>query len=242
MPRRSSADVSFLLIDGYNLLGTTTQLDDTVEALTEESTPLGTRWRRYDPLKLSSASLSQNGYFDDAAGSAHEALAARSGAHRIVCYGWAGNAVGQPVTGFAGALQTTYAVVASRTELTKANATYQGSGEADEAVILLPYGEVTDTLDGPVYDGGAAADGGAVYLQVSALTLGGYDGVRVIVQHSADNVVFTDLVTFNDVATAPAAARLAIPGAIQRYARARVEFIGAGSDPAVTLLVAIARY
>ena len=48
MVRRGSADVSFFLIGGYDILGTLTEFDDMVEAGIEDTTPLGAAWQQHE--------------------------------------------------------------------------------------------------------------------------------------------------------------------------------------------------
>lgn len=82
---------------------------------------------------------------------------------------------------------------------------------------------------------------GAADLHVTALTLGGYTSVTVKVRHSADNITFTDLVTFTTVTAAPFAERKAVTGTVQRYTAISWDFIGAGSGQTFVPYVALSR-
>lgn len=246
MARRGSADVGFLLVDGYNLLGVATMVEDTVEALLEDVTVLGDQWAQLQYVGLQRAQLSQEGFFDDAAGGAHDALSGKQGVSRLLCYGLQGNIVGRRFTGYRGAMQVDYRRVVTRGQLHKANASYQGNGEVEEGVILhavTPETAASGSTEGtgPVDNGMSTTGGGSAYLQVPQLALGGYTSATVKVRHSADNVTYADLVTFANVTAAPAAQRLDVPGAVQRYLAVSWQFNGSGSGQSITPFVGFVR-
>lgn len=246
MAKYSSKDC-VLLIDGYNVLGVTTELTPSVEAMTEEDTALGDEWETHDYIGIQRAELTQNGFFDDASGSINDALNEQQGAERVLCFGIEGNTIGQQFTGFKGAMQSDFVRIASMNGLTKANASYKGSGTVEDGQILHALGAETadgDTESTPV-DGGAgnapSTNGGSGYLQVPALTLGGYTNVVVKVRDSADNITYGDLITFTAVAAAPAAERATVVGDVERYVACSWAFTGAGADPSVTPFVGFKR-
>jgi hypothetical protein len=83
-------------------------------------------------------------------------------------------------------------VLAQLAGLTKANATYSVSGQVEEGVILQPLAALTSTTTGTGVDNAAAStNGGAAYLEVSALQrlyehrrqVAGLDGQLVVVGH-----------------------------------------------------------
>lgn len=86
-------------------------------------------------------------------------------------------------------------------------------------------------------------NGGAAYLQVSALTLGGYTNFAPLVKHSTDNVTFTTLGTFSVVTAAPNAQRLVVAAgtAVNRYLAMSWSYGGAGSGQSVKFFVGFAR-
>ena len=87
--------------------------------------------------------------------------------------------------------------------------------------------------------------GAAAYLQVSALTLGGFSNISVALRDSADNVTFADVgsATFTAVTAAPAAERLRPSGEIRRYTAARWSFTGASNaiQQTATFMMGVAR-
>jgi hypothetical protein len=82
--------------------------------------------------------------------------------------------------------------------------------------------------------------GGAGYLQLTALTLGGYTNLACKVRHSQDDATYADLVTFT-VRTAIGAERVAVAGNVYRHLASSWAFTGAGSNPSATFLIGFAR-
>ena len=246
MARYSSKDCVFV-VDGYNILGVLADVGHSVEAVLEEDTALGDTWATFDALGLSKADLSQEGWFDDAADSVNAALNEQQGVSRILTLGFEGNTIGQHFTGYQGAMQVDYNRLASRAKLHRCNARYQGSGTAEDGRIL--HALTAQTADGnteatPVDNGAATDYGGAVYLQLTALTLGGYTDLTVKVRHSADNVTYADLVTFTALVTAPGKERKTIAAgaaSMRRYLAVSWAFTGTGAGASATFFVGAAR-
>ena len=243
LSKYSSKDCVFL-VDGYNLLGVTTQVTDSVEAMTEDTTALGDTWEEHAYLGIKRGSFSQQGFFDDAADSVNAALNEQQGVSRIICYGVEGNTSGQSFTGLQGAMQMKYERLASVGKLHRANAEYHGNGIVEDGKILHALAARTadgDTEASSVDGAAATADGGSAYLHVTALTLGGYTNLTVTVRQSADNAVWEDLTVFTAVAAAPSKERKAIVGNIKRYLAVSYAFTGAGADPSATFFAGLVR-
>lgn len=243
MTKYGSDQVAFLLVDGYSILGVQTTFRDDKEAITEESHGLGASWVEHEAVGVKRATFEQEGFYDDAEDGAHEALNERQGVSRILCYGVAGNVVGRKMIGFAGAMQVNYQRLAARNELHKANARYLGNGQVDEGVILHEHtAETTANGQGSGVDNTTSTANGAVgYLQVSALTLGGYTSVTVKIQHSSDGNTWADLITFDNVTTAPTAQRKTVAGTINRHLRAIWQFNGAGAGQSIRFVIGASR-
>ena len=243
MSKYSSKDM-VLLLDGYNILGTSVSLDYLAEALTEQTTPLGAEWEEHTCVGIKRAEVKQEGFFDDASDSINEALNEQQGLDRILCFGFEGNTIGKQFSGFQGAMETKYTRIASRGKMHRANVEYAGNGIAEDGRILHPLTARTadgDTESTPVDNSVQTTDGGAAYLQVTALTLGGYDNVAITVRQSADGIAWEDLTSFTVVATAPNKERKTIAGTIKQYLAVSWAFTGTGSDPSATFFVGVAR-
>jgi len=90
------------------------------------------------------------------------------------------------------------------------------------------------------------ANGGAVYLQVPAVTLGGYTNWLVTPQDSANGSSWADIagVTPQAITAAlvPVAYRLPVTGIIRRYTRLRITLTGSGSAPSLTIMGGLVRF
>lgn len=123
-------------------------------------------------------------------------------------------------------------VVAVSTEM-------QADGAVLRGVLLGARTAASSTADGASSDNGAAStDGGAGFLHVTANTRDGASTIKV--QHSVDNSVFVDLITFTSVpASTTASERIATTGTVNRYVRAR--HTPGGSTGSITYTLAFAR-
>lgn len=245
MARYSSKDC-VLLIDGYNVLGVTTQINYSAEAITKEMTPLGADWEEHTYTGINRAEITQEGFYDDATGSINDALSEKQGLERVMCLGLEGNTIGRKFSGFRGAMETKFTRIASRGDFHKANAEYMGSGITEDGRVLHALtartaGGNTEGAGTRVDNGAQTTAGGAAYLQLSALTLGGYNNILIKVRQSDDGTVWEDLTSFTAVTTAPNKECKVIAGTIKRYLAVSWAFTGAGSGPSATFFVGVVR-
>ena len=169
---------------------------------------------------LSDGGLTVNAWFE--AASDHAAWTSNSGtlpsADQVVIVGL-GTALGDPCIGLA-AKQAAYNVTRAPGSALATVAEYQGtSGQQTDFGVLLTTGpKQTDAsaTNSTGVDNSASSAGGAVgYVQ--AMSLG--SGTAVVkVQHSTNNSVWTDLITFASI-TALTSERAAVTGTINRYVR-----------------------
>lgn len=244
MTRKGSADVGFLVVDGYSILGTVTELDDEVRRLLEDNTVLGDGDEVWEPVgAMRSGSISQKGFFDEATDSVHDLLV-RLASTGVLMYAPEGNTLGLPFVGFAGALTARYRRIASKGALHKAEADYKVSGAVDNGDILhILQAETASPFTGATDDNAASTpDGAAGYLEVTALTLGGYTSATVKLRDSTDDIAYADLITFPNVTAAPSAApRQTVTGTVNRYTQTEVTWNGAGAAQSITFATGLAR-
>lgn len=242
MTVRGSADVGFLLVNGMNILGDMTQIEDEQTAVMEETTPLGTAAQTHEYVGVSDYVLSQDGFYNDAANRSNAALVG-IGTAKVISYAPEGNVLGgKIVTGQM--IGGTYKRQIQRGTLTKAAATYMSRGAHDEGIILHPLGEETEDGDttGDSQDNTTSSSNGAAgVLQLTALDLDGYDDLLVKIQDSSDDMSYADLIAFTAKTTAPAAERKEVTGSVDRYVACIWEFEGSGTDPSATFAVGFAR-
>lgn len=246
MTVRAGSDVAVLLVAGNNMIGTRTEIDYESERITEETTTFGLVNPTHALVGLQKGAFAQRGFFDDAAGSSHAVLVAQTGLPQVVSLGLEGNANGRGVIGFAGPIQSKYQRVVELAKLHRANAEYVVSGPIEHGVIVHGLGAETsasgNSQGASVDNGAATTNGGSAYLQLSALTLGGYTSVTIRIRHSTDNSVFTDLASFTNVTAAPAGERITLPSTVNRYLAVSWTFNGAGSGQNVTFLAGVSRF
>lgn len=244
MAIRNSTEVGFFLVAGRNLLSAMTAFSDKLIAVTEDLTPLGQSAPVHAFTGILRSVFSLDGYYDDATGSQNEALVGKEGTSQVVCYAPAGNLLGRSLVGFAGAFLNTHERIFQLPGFHKAKASAEVSGNREQGVILQPLAVKTtagNTEATSVDNGTSSAAGGAGYLQVSALTLGGYTNLVVKVRQSTNNSTFTDLLTFTVVTTAPSAQRVTVAGTVNQYLATSHAWTGSGSGMSATIMVGFCR-
>ena len=222
MSIRNSADISFFLIGGFSVVGTlTTITDGGVEAEVRPTTVFGTSWETHQYVGLRGSELTQEGFFDDAAGSVHDALGGGTsstgvGSSRVLCYGVAGTATGAQFIGWEGAREITYERNFSLGEFHKAKATYRSDGAVEPGgriVRMYAVHTATGATTGSPLDNTVSSTGGSAYLQYNATA--GEANIRML--HSSDNITYATLFTFTKTASGFGAERLTTTGVIERY-------------------------
>lgn len=246
MPNYASKDIAFFLVGGYSILGAITTLTDSgIEAVLQDRMPLGASAPDYADTGGRKWALSQGGLFDDATGSSNDAISGKQGLSRVLCWGVEGNLAGRRFTGAAGSFASKYLRKPVKDKFHEATADYAISGSVDEGRILHALKQETaagntegaDSVD----NAASSASGGAAYLQVSQLALGGYTNLTVKVRHSADDITYADLTTFAVVTAAPAAERKVVAGTVNRHLAASWAWTGSGSGQSATFMVGFAR-
>ena len=194
-----SKDVGACLVGGRQILGSITQLEVDRTAEVARETPVGVAAATYVATGDKSASIAQSGFFDASADGSNNALCEKEGTSQVLCLLNEGNVAGRRAVCAQGAFAGAYKRLASRGSRHKAQATYSASGVVEDGAILQPLATVTtagNTEGSSVDNGAATANGGAGYVQVPALTLGGYTDWTVKVRHSTNNATFVDLLSF----------------------------------------------
>ena len=244
MGRRGSQDAAVLLWGGYDLRGTTTDYVLEKESPLEDTTVIGDSDSSQQAVGFIKTMLSLNGFYDDAANASNAALVGPANTRPLVL-ALEGNTAGKAFVGVAGAIEYKYNRVVKVGSLHKANASFAMTGKVDEGKIQVTQQTISGvaTSTRPTVDNGAAtANGGAGYLEIVGLTLGGYTSVTVTVQDSADGSTgWATILTHTAATVAPFADVVAITGAVRRYTRAIVTFNGTGSSQSITLFQGFAR-
>lgn len=94
----------------------------------------------------------------------------------------------------------------------------QSAVGAESVIVHRALATATGGGTATTVDGAAASSGGGVgYIQCTALTGG---TAAVVIQHSADDISYVDLITFTNITSANQAERVAATGTVNRYTRA----------------------
>jgi hypothetical protein len=214
-------------ITGYSVQGSRAYGDTT--ALADEG-------NRYTP-GLRSGSLTVNGNFNaDAAAldvTFQAAMGTDNSALWTVCPN--GYALGSPCF-IVNSDPQGYDITASVADTVTVALDSMPDDGVDRGIVLHTLeAETSDTNETSVDNSAATSNGGAASLHVTAYS--GLTSAALKVQHSTDNSVWVDLVTFTSV-TATTYEHKTVTGTVNRYLRATTDVTGTGS---VTFVAAFAR-
>lgn len=232
-----------VLVDEYDLSGYFNQADTSQEAALLETTTYGATARTY-LTGFKNGTMNLQGFWDGLAGAADVVLNAALGSAggEVLTMAPEGLTVGKRLALLLSRL-TKYGVSTPVDGVAAISAEMQADGGIDYGVSLHALTAETATGNGSSVDNGAAStNGGVAHLHVSAVTAVGGDSLTVKVQHSTDNSVWADLVTFTAVTTAATKQRVVVAAGttVNRYLRASWTKGGAGS-PSYTFAVGMAR-
>lgn len=201
-----------------------------------ECTTLSDEGQKYTP-GLKSGSLSVNGNFNADAATLDVLFAAAAGTDNsalwTVCPD--GYTLGKPCF-IVNSDPQSHDVSASVADTVTLALESMPDDGVDRGVVLHTLeAETSDTNETSVDNGASTANGGAASLHVTAYS--GLTSATVKVQHSTDDSVWVDLITFTSV-TATTYEHKTVTGTVNQYTRALTDVTGTGS---VTYLAAFAR-
>lgn len=194
----------------------------------------GTKW----VPGLVNASMTLEGRWESGT-TVHDELNAAVGTDNglLVTAGPDGLAVGKPVYLSVGDISN-YEVPASVSEVVGFTCEAQGDDGADWGASLHDLTAETATGNGTSVDNAASsANGGVATLHVTAAS-GTTPSATVKVQHSSDDSVWVDLITFT-AATTSTSERKTVTGTVNRYVRG--QWTISGTSPSFTFVAAFAR-
>ncbi len=241
---RSSADVGFLLIGGRDVLSAPfTEITEDRQRIIEQVDGLGDATDKWKGVGQTIFEMGQNGWYNSGVGTWHEAL--EKADPQVLMFAPEGNTIGLDLLALSG-VRTVYNRAPARGEFHKANATYKAESGPEEMgntrISAHHLARTMATEDTSSHDWAASsANGAAGYLGVSALTLGGFTDVTIVIRDSSDDIAFVDLITFTNVSAAPAAQRATVAGTVDRYTLTRYTFNGAGSAQSITFATGLGR-
>lgn len=232
-----------VLFDQYNLTRFFKLVRTKGEVDAPDKTTLGSTAKEYQ-TGFSSGEVSAEGLFeaiDPLVVGAAEYFNSVIGAAQlpIITLGPAGlSAVGDSVK-LCQADLTSHNVDESIQNLIVTSAQFLASEGLRHGVVLAPLASYTATGNGASVDNLAATSNGAVANLHIITVAGSTPTIDWVVQHSVDNSVWVDLMTFTQ-ATAATKQRLTVTGTVNRYLRA-IRTVGGSGGPSFESALSVAR-
>lgn len=219
---------------------------------TAETTAYGATARAYIPSQAS-GTLSFGGLYDavTGAGSSDKEFEAILGSttHPVLTVAIDGGTIGNRAV-IARANETSYTISSPVADINSVTADFECSADPANNVDFGVASGVQLTTGASIAHGSlgnlasvdnsaSSANGGAAVLHVPTNTVDGDTTIKV--QHSADDAVWVDLVTFTAVGASTITSQLsAVTGTVNQYLR--VTASTAGSSGAITFMVSFARF
>jgi hypothetical protein len=242
---RGAKDVGFFLVGGNSLLASIPNIEYEREAIITKTTPLGVTWPEFVATGEKRASITQSGFYDATANGVNDAICTHEGTSQVVCLANEDNVAGRKMFCAAGAFAAKYKRLLSQGDMHKANAEYTITGNAEDAVILAiltSRGAAGNTQAASVNNTADSHFGAAGYIETTALALGGYTNLAVVIKDSADNNTFADLIAFTVQTAAPTAERKTVAGDVDQYLAIAWSWTGSGSSNTATFVVGCTRF
>ena len=227
-----------LYVNATDLSGYASAATPSIGADVHDSTNFGSSgWHESDGgLKM--AAIGVETFHDPEAAAEDPILAALVGTDAAVVTAIfdGGDAIGDWGWLIGAASLENYETTANVADLLKKRGQFRGSGSGGRCVLLHVLGAETASVNSNSHDGAASsANGARGNLHVTSEVGGGTWTVKV--QHSADDAVWADLITFTNV-TAAGAESVAVTGTVNRYLRCSLTKSGGTS---ITFALAVAR-
>ena len=252
MPTFQHGKGSRVYLDEFDMSAYLNSTDVTHNHDTAETTAYGATSRAYIP-SVASGTLSFGGLIDatDGAGTSDKEFQAILGSATtpVVTVALDGGTIGNRAI-LARANETNYTMASPVTDVSSLTADFQCSADPTNDVAFgvasgvqlttgasIAAGSLGDLAS--VNNGASTTNGGAALLHVIANTVDGDTDIKV--QHSADDSVWVDLVSFTAVGASTITSELsAVTGTVNQYLR--VTASTAGSSGAITFMVSAARF
>lgn len=253
MAKYSSADVGWFLLGSYSFLGATSKIEDTVEMKLTQTDVLGMSDETWFSSGARKTDVTQDGWFDDAAGSVHSAFSGLSTVGLPMSIAPNGlvpgpTSSGLPVDMYQSVQRVGYDVQLNVGEVTKAVGRYgiyygKKAGKVGIPMLTKTTAGNSDTdADVPIAGSNpAGTNGGAAVLHIVALS--GCTNCTITLRHSTDGTTFADKQAFQaytpaNVTAGTASEWVALSGTINRFIGASWAY-SAPSSPSVTFAIAV---
>jgi hypothetical protein len=175
MSKYSSKDVGFFLLGGFSILGAVSTIEDTVELKLNETPALGEADESYWSSGARKTTVTQDGWFDDSAGSIHDAFVGLSSVALPMSIAPHGNTKGLQMDCYQSVQRVNYTVQTAVGDVSKAKGEYGvWYGKKPMTIVHALSTETTaGNTDATYVDLGATGggtNGGAFAVHITALT------------------------------------------------------------------------
>lgn len=227
-------------VDEYDFSSYFNDVSASTTVETAETTSFGSSAKEYIP-GLKDGSVSLGGLFEATAGQGTDSYfdtVLGGTTKQKVIVAEEGHALGNRAV-MLESDSTSYEVSAAIADVVQASAEFQSSEGIEHGVILSSGSAISASgSENSVSNDATTTNGGVGFVSVPTNTRNG--NVNVVIQHSADGLTFTDLITFTAVSSATKASeRVEVTGTIAKHLR--VSYTVAGSTGSATPIVAFSR-
>lgn len=240
MAYASAEDLAYCLFDGVDVKTSNNTLTVNEEAIVVHRRALGSAYKTAFITGHKDGGLTMNGWLDS---TTQATLADKTGDLKVVSILHEGNTAGLRCYNIQAAYIGGRSVTVAEEDLDEFEPTIVVDGAVDYGFVVAPVAARTtasNTQATYVDLGAAAASGGRLYMNVTAINAGGGNGVTVTLQHSTDHNTWADHGTGALTKTAAVGAQcLSIAAAVNQYIAVKWVWDG-GTNPTFTAFVGFA--
>lgn len=226
-----------VLVNEFDLSTQFSSYDIAAPITALDSTRFGDTARRVI-AGIGEGTITLGGFFDSATGAVDPRLSALKGNADVLLSIMVEANTFDTRAAFGEFLLADYRSPATLGQLVAVSATFQGDDGVDYGKVLANLSARTSTANGTSIDNTVSSSNGAVAILHITAASGTTPSLAAKLQHSTDNSVWSDLITFSASATANKE-RKTVTGTVNRYLRATWTITG--TSPSFTFALVVAR-
>jgi hypothetical protein len=221
-------------LNGYDLTGYLSKIETGVTVDTADVTTFCNTAKKYIPGPVDSTLMAE-GLYDGATGAVDDIINTALGAeYGLWSWYFGGDTAGNIGYG-AKTINNEYNIMSTIDDAVRTTIGGQVSEGRERLISLLALGQKTSTGSSTAIDNGAdTTNGGSAYLHVTDVT----GTVSVKIEHSQDDISYSDLASFTDVDTDHISERVTFTGDVYRYTKVTYTL---GGGETITMQVGLHR-